>query len=347
MAPTQPTPDSPIANSSYPGTTSPTEYTDKCLYQEREFRSPEIDSQETNQNKSDVKLSLMDIDFVDLSSEGEYVKEGTTPAVEPDACLPLKENHFATNPHQDVQDEEFVANLESYDIVEANVNLRESNLSNGQLQDSDDISNPLYAEKLSRIINRRSRLFNFAPNDLTKPEFAENSRLLDSSSSHSEIVSSITMEQDLQPTTQGTPSGNRWSAIRLPFTHSTMSLSVSDRAIWIIEGGKGYVYWCKTKEHSISWQHVGGISAQQVSTSYHGKIVLVVSKDHQLYTREGISSDRCGGKSWLKLTDGKNIVIRLDRYSLMIALVLRRNNLHQLCSYNSLGHLIHWRRSVQ
>ena len=300
--------------------------------------TPELDLQEPNEIKSDINLSLADIGFININintdrlSPNEGVTPvGVTPVNAPEISLQLSEDHFGTSiprSHQCVEDEGLVADLGSYDIIEDNVALGEPSLSNGHLLDSEDTSNPLYAEKLSRIINRRSRMFSFAPNELTKPDPAEEySQLLEVSDSHSETVSSIMMEQDLQPTTPGTSSGNRWSAFRLPFTQSTQSLSVSDRAIWIVEGGKGYIYWCKTKTSQISWQYVGGVSAQQVSTSYNGKTVLVVSKEHQLFTREGISSDRCGGKSWLKLHDGENTLL-IDLRDNCDYSVLHRNNLY-------------------
>ena len=324
LVPVQSVPDSPITNKLDPGIIS-AESTEECLRQQTE--SPEIDLQEHNQIESDLKLSLTEIGFIALSTEGDFPKEGITPVVAP-ASLPLSENHFSPDrptSNQCVEDE---PDLKSYDVIENTINLRDSNLYNGHLLDSEDTSNPLYAEKLSRIINRRSRMFFFEPNELVKPGSAEeNSKPLDSSNSQSEIMTSTTMEQDLQPTTPGSPSGNRWTAIRLPFTQCTQSMSVSDRAIWIVEGGKGSVYWCKTKASQFSWQYAGGVSAQQVSSSYNGKIVLVVSKDHQLFTRDGISNGRCGGKAWLKFADGKTHCLSIGQ-TLVSAIVLYRHNLY-------------------
>ena len=215
--------------------------------------------------------------------------------------LVLSKNHFGSSKMLSPE-------LESYDVIGNDVALREKEkgLSNGDLLDSEDTLHPQYAKKLSRIISRKSRIFSYAPNEFAKLEIGMDS-LQDENlhSSHSDIVTSITMEEDLQPSTTRPVSGNNWSSYRLPFSQTTKSLSVSDMTIWAVEEGKGYVYWCKSKSHTLNWVRVGGVTADQISTSYNGYLVLVVSRENQLFTRRGITENNSSGKTWHKLHDGE------------------------------------------
>ena len=220
--------------------------------------------------------------------------------------LVLSDNHFSGSKMLSPE-------LESYDVIGNDVAMREkeNGLSNGDLLDSEDTLNPQYTEKLSRIISRRSRMFSYAPNEFTKSESGADSSQ-DGVISHSDMVTSITMEEELRPSSTGPTSGNNWASYRLPFSQSTKSLSVSDIAIWAVEEGKGSVYWCRTKSTTLNWQRVGGVTAEQISTSYNGHLILVVSRENQLFTRRGITDDNPSGRTWHKLHDGELSLLSLS-----------------------------------
>ena len=261
--------------------------------------------------------------------------------------LVLSENHFTNSKMLSPE-------LESYDVISNNVVMREkeNGLSNGDLLDSEDTLNPQYTEKLSRIISRKSRIFSYAPNEFTKLESgvdsSQDGSLLNS---HSDMVTSVTMEEELQPSTTRPISGNNWSSYRLPFSQTTKSLAVSDAAIWAVEEGKGNVYWCKSKSVALNWVRVAGMTAEQISTSYNGLLVLVVSKENHLFTRRGITENNPSGKTWHKLHDGEYYSIftnqSISNQIIQIILCSIRNNSYQLWTHYILGYIIHGRCSVQ
>ena len=226
--------------------------------------------------------------------------------------LVMSENYFSP-PRRDTPTrastltrELFSNNLESYDIIERTIPASDRHISRTSLSDSEDIANPLYTEKLSRIINMRPRSYAHTASTLDKKlESIPKIGNLDSSE-FAPLTSSITMEEELQPHSVLPSSGNHWSAFRLPFTQPTVSLSVSDHAIWIVEGGKGQIYWCKSKKSQMSWSYLPGIQAKQVATSYNGLVVLAVNKDNQLFQRKGVSQSNLAGKMWDRIHDGRS-----------------------------------------
>lgn len=125
------------------------------------------------------------------------------------------------------------------------------------------------------------------------------------------LLSSMTLEEQLQPHSASVYSSNCWSSFRLPFTPFAVSMTVSDSAVWLVEGGKGQIYWCKISSSTISWKYISGLTAKQLTTSYNGKIVLALTKDNILYRRKGVGHDHPSGTSWENVCDGKLVIAQI------------------------------------